>query len=238
MGKEKFNMIPIICYCFSLFAFGIFIFSLFKGDEILKKQAIYWFCTSVIVIFLPSIEQLRYKDLELKFKNELEQVKDSVDKKTQGLKETCLSVSKQIYPMERDFFDKLAQNDLNGALKVTDSALKTLNTLNRNFPDDINVQTYRAYMLKNRAMIMQRQKKPDESNKCLDEAAGIFHNILEKNPKDAASLNGLGSIYALKRDYETALIYIDKALNIQPDYEAAQHDRKLVINMLRRQKDE
>ena len=91
-------------------------------------------------------------------------------------------------------------------------------------------------MLKNRAMVMQQLKQAEESNKCLDEAARIFHAILENNPNDAGSLNGLGSVSALKGDLETALIYIDKAIKFRPNYEAAKHDRELVIKMLRQRK--
>jgi tetratricopeptide (TPR) repeat protein len=174
--------------------------------------------------------------MEVTFKEELKKVKDSVDKKTHGLKEAYLSISEQIYPMEQDVLEKLMERDEHGALRVVDKALQTLDVLNSDYPNDIKVQTHRAYMLKNRAMVMQRLNQTDESNKCLDEAARMFQSILENNPKDAGSWNGLGSVYILKGDLETALIYIDKALKIQPVYEAAKHDRELVIEMLRQRK--
>ncbi len=50
---------------------------------------------------------------------------------------------------------------------------------------------------------------------------------------DSHAWNGLGSVALLQEDPERALVYIDRALELLPNYAAAKHDRKLTVQMLR-----
>lgn len=91
-------------------------------------------------------------------------------------------------------------------------------------------------MLKNNAMLMRNLNRPDEFDKSLSGSSEIFKAILDKDPEDAGAWNGLGSIYLLRGEPEKALLNTDKALEINPNYKAASHDRELAIKMINRKK--
>jgi cytochrome c-type biogenesis protein CcmH/NrfG len=56
--------------------------------------------------------------------------------------------------------------------------------------------------------------------------------MIRENPRDAGAWNGLGSIEALRGNFRTAIEYIDTALKIEPDYDAAIEDRAMVLRMM------
>ncbi len=60
----------------------------------------------------------------------------------------------------------------------------------------------------------------------------MFQAMLQQNPQDEGAWNGLGSVALLKGDTKRALFYINRALDIKPDYEAAIHDREQVLKLL------
>jgi tetratricopeptide (TPR) repeat protein len=229
-------MIRFISYCFSALAFGMFIYTFFYVDDLsLRGQAIYWFYTSVVSAFLPQIRQLRYKDLEVTFKKELNKVKDGLDGKTDSLKQAFLSVSQHIYQIQQEFFQTLEKGDKQGALESTDRAFRTLDLLSSNFPDDPQIENARAYMYKNRALVLKQLGQNEDSNRSLAEAQRLFEGVLRQNPEDAGAWNGLGSVFIVKEDAKRALEYIDRALSIQPEYDAAKHDRQLAMRILKQE---
>jgi tetratricopeptide (TPR) repeat protein len=103
------------------------------------------------------------------------------------------------------------------------------------FPDNYDLQTFRAYMLKNYAMIMRDQGRQADANRSLDEAAKMFAAVHEQNPNDASAWNGLGSVALLRGNPQLALQYIDQALFWQPGYPEALHDRELALGALKAQ---
>ncbi|MCE7056378.1 tetratricopeptide repeat protein [Algoriphagus sp. AGSA1] len=49
----------------------------------------------------------------------------------------------------------------------------------------------------------------------LEKAKESYHKALEKNPKNATSLNNLGLLYHQKQDFETAIQYFNQAVKIE-----------------------
>ena len=101
------------------------------------------------------------------------------------------------------------------------------------FPNDLWLQQVRAYTLKNYAMLMRSVGRDDEFNRGLSEAEKMFKAIRDQDPKEAGAWNGLGSIAALRSEYQKALAYIDMALEIAPGYDAARHDRDMILRMMK-----
>jgi len=61
----------------------------------------------------------------------------------------------------------------------------------------------------------------------------MFEIIREQKPDDPGAWNGLGSVALLQGDPARALTYIDRALEILPDYPEAKHDRAIAVQMLK-----
>jgi hypothetical protein len=129
----------------------------------------------------------------------------------------------------------LKQNDLPAALETVNLALNLVEPLLPSAPNDYNLQNYRAYMLKNYAMIMRDMGKTEEATRSLDEAWKMFSAILEQFPKDPGAWNGLGSVAMLRGDPQMALQYIDQALKIEPNYSYAKQDKETVLAQLKKQ---
>jgi len=134
-------------------------------------------------------------------------------------------------------FRKLYQmdRDLPAALQVAYAALDCLDPVLPLHPDDYQLQNYRAYFLKDYAMVMLDMNRTAEAESALGEAKRMFSAIREQKPDDPSAWNGLGSVAALQGDYHGALYYIDQALAIQKDYSEALSDREMVLNALRQQ---
>lgn len=226
-------MLQIFCYSFSCVAFAIFIYSFFiTKNPALNKQAIYWFYSSIITLLIPNIKQFKYGDLEVVFKDELKKVEETLDTKTRELKDLTLpSVYQRLQNLQAAFFTKYP-NDTYSSQKIIKEALDVLDSVEPQFPENLYIKNARAYMLKNKAMLMRKLKRPDESDKSLSESSEIFKAILEKDPEDAGAWNGLGSVYALRGEPEKALPYIEKALEINPQYKDAALDRETVKKMI------
>lgn len=147
-----------------------------------------------------------------------------------------LSALKQrVYRMQNEFF-RLLPHDLDGAATNAIQTLDLLDPVLPSYPNDWYLQNLRAYALKNYAMVMRDRDKPEEFNRALGEAGKMFEVIRQQNPDDPSAWNGLGSVALLRNDPVSALYYIDRALEIRPDYNAAQHDRVIAVQMLEQQK--
>jgi tetratricopeptide (TPR) repeat protein len=98
------------------------------------------------------------------------------------------------------------------------------------------LQNFRAYAYKNYAMIMHDLGRKEAFEGALNESEVMFEAIRQQHPADkverAGAWNGLGSIALLREDPRTALLYIEKALEILPDYPQAKEDRELALKML------
>jgi tetratricopeptide (TPR) repeat protein len=79
------------------------------------------------------------------------------------------------------------------------------------------------------------QGRAADANRALDESGKMFEAIHQQDPHDPAAWNGLGSVAAIRGDYQTALLYINAALKIKPDYAEAAHDKAAIQRVLREQ---
>lgn len=140
-------------------------------------------------------------------------------------------------------FQKLygTDHDLVGSQQVVSHALSLLDVALPEHADDIALQTYRAYFLKDYALLMFDQKHNEEAQAALLEANKMFAAIREQQPNDPSAWNGLGSVAATMGDYRSALYYIDQAIALAKQngspYPPAEHDRALVLDALRQQEE-
>ena len=141
----------------------------------------------------------------------------------------------RIHQMETEFFEKYGAGDLHSATDIISNAFNLLDSALVLHPDDSYLQGARAYFYKNYAMVMHRLGQGDKVKMALDEAEKMFESILGQKPRDAGAWNGLGSVASLRGDYRGALYYIDRSLEINPNYKEALHDRDLVLKHLAEQ---
>jgi hypothetical protein len=137
---------------------------------------------------------------------------------------------------QRAFFDVFFAGNIDQSGKIVASTLDEVNQALPLFPEDLYLQNVRAYTFKNYAMVMQEQDHLDECQRGLAEAEKMFRAILDQHPGDASAWNGLGSVSALRGDYTKALQYIEKALEILPDYPEALQDRESIRKALANEK--
>ena len=141
-----------------------------------------------------------------------------------------------LYQKQNEFFKYYFADDLeNASLSVT-STLEIVDQILPEFlpafPNDLWLQQVRAYTFKNYALLMRSQNRIDEFNRGLSEAEKMFKAIRDQDPKEAGAWNGLGSVAALRGEYQKALVYIDMALEIEPNYEAALQDREMIMRLV------
>jgi len=95
-----------------------------------------------------------------------------------------------------------------------------------------DLQLLRGYFHKNEAMALRDLGRRAEFRKSLVKADRVFTTMIRERPDDAGAWNGKGSVEALRGNLEKALRYVDKALEIDPTYWAAQQDRKEILKYL------
>jgi hypothetical protein len=93
-------------------------------------------------------------------------------------------------------------------------------------PNDLMLANLKGYLHKNLALIYQgtNGKTAEE----LDSAEDAFKMVLAGDPKDPGALNGMGSVLIIRGELDQAEEYTRKALDIVPDYAAAQDGLKLI----------
>ncbi len=141
----------------------------------------------------------------------------------------------KLMKLQQEFF-VLFPDNLDGAEANVTRTLDLLDPVLPMHPNDWQLQNLRAYTFKNYAMVMRNRGKAEEFGRALGEAERMFETIREQKPDDPGAWNGLGSVALLRREPERALVYIDRALEILPNYGAAKHDRKLAVKMLNQKK--
>jgi tetratricopeptide (TPR) repeat protein len=138
----------------------------------------------------------------------------------------------ELYDMQIRYFDLL---DNANAAEALDQAQRTQARLDRVlplYPQDPVLKETRGYLFKNEAMALLRLRRQQEAEDALDEGEGIFRTMLDERPLDAGAWNGLGSIEAVRGNFEKAHELIDEALKILPDYPAALKDHAMVLERL------
>ncbi len=148
------------------------------------------------------------------------------------LDETQLrQLKSELNRLNREFFN-LFPGDLDAAEANARQTLDRLEPVLPSHPNDWALQNLNAFTLKNYALVMRNRGKTEEFHRYLKKAQLMFETIREQKPNDAGAWNGLGSVALLQNEPERALVYIDRALKLNPNYEAALHDRKLAVRMI------
>jgi len=91
----------------------------------------------------------------------------------------------------------------------------------------------RGYFHKNKAMALRDLGRAQECQAALDVADQVFSTMIQENDEDAAAWNGKGSVETLRGNFSQALAYIDRALEIAPNYQAAQSDREKILGSIK-----
>ncbi len=164
------------------------------------------------------------------------------DRNTRGVKrlppkkagEINLNERKQaLYQLQLEFFRYYPRDLINAALAI-DKTLEILDQILPLYPEDYWLQNARAYTFKNYAMVMRDSQHSEEFYRALSEAERMFKAVRDQDPSDAGAWNGLGSVAMLRGEYQKALVYIDMALEIEPNYEAALQDREMIMRLMKR----
>ena len=147
---------------------------------------------------------------------------------------TLESVNQEVYSMQVRYFEFLDRNKTANALELAQKTQSYLNRVMPLHPQNSYLKVTRGYIFKNEAMALLRLERYPEADTALDRGEEIFRTMLDEQPKDAGAWNGLGSIEAVRGNYELALRHIEKALKILPNYPEALQDREQILNLLGR----
>lgn len=144
---------------------------------------------------------------------------------------------RRLYDMQVEYFDLLTKNPRQALDKVNE----TLALLDEHLPlhpTDLRLQLERGYGYKNEAMAQRELGNPVEYRRGLEKAQQVFAVILrEAEGNLAGAYNGLGSVAMLGGQFKESLGWIEKALALVPDYDAALHDQQLVLGLIKDSKE-
>lgn len=146
---------------------------------------------------------------------------------------SLLQVQQELNQRQQRYFEILPHNTAD-ALELAQKALAFLDTVSPLYPQDPYLQLVRGYFHKNEAMALRDLGRYEHFEKALSEAERIFNTMIRERPQDAGAWNGKGDVEALRGNLNEALHLIDHALEIDPKYEAAKHDREEVLRRLER----
>ncbi len=122
---------------------------------------------------------------------------------------------------------------LSEASRLFKEADRSLEFAEKQAPQDVVVIELRGYMWKDWALISQKLKKTDDTEMYLRNSEKAFRRVLKRRPTEAV-YNGLGSVYIMQGDLESAEREIRNALRLNPNYAAAKHDLELVQRLRNR----
>jgi tetratricopeptide (TPR) repeat protein len=146
---------------------------------------------------------------------------------------TLNSAQQEIYEMQEHYFYLLNNKSAADALEQAQKMQTYMDHFLPLFPQDPYLKVTRGYLFKNKAMALLRLFNRDkEADVALIHAESIFHTMLDENSNDAGAWNGLGSVEAVRGNFEASHKYIDKALKLIPDYPEAIFDHREVLKRL------
>ena len=137
----------------------------------------------------------------------------------------------ELHQMQLRYFDML-RSDTAGALELAQKTQALLDHVSPLYPQDRYLRLVRGYCHKNEAMALRDLGRRREFETSLEAADQVFNNMTQENPDDAGAWNGRGSVEALRGNFKDALAHIDRALAIDPDYDAAKRDRQEVLKRM------
>ena len=150
-----------------------------------------------------------------------------------GTTEPLTGLQNRLAEMEARYF-QLIEHNPEKALNVAREALSILDDQMPRYPQDIYLQLVRGYFLKNEAMALRDMGDSVGFKTSLDKAERVFNTMQEESKMHLASAcNGIGSVELLRQHFKEAVQWIDRALELMPNYEAALHDREIASAYLK-----
>jgi len=137
------------------------------------------------------------------------------------------TAQQELYALQLQYFKHLDVENAE-ALKLAQKTQAYLNRVMPLYPQDGILKVTRGYLFKNEAMALLRLGRNEEAESALNQGETVFRTMLEEKPEDASAWNGLGSIESVRGNYAQALEYIERALQIAPDYPAALQDKEQI----------
>jgi tetratricopeptide (TPR) repeat protein len=142
--------------------------------------------------------------------------------------ESLEEAKREISSKQYEYFKLYSQGPAD-ALKLAKKVLAHLDRISPQYPRDPDLQLLRGYFHKNEAMALRDLRRRREFKESLIKADRVFSTMIRERPNDAGAWNGKGSVEALRGHFKKALHYVDKALEIDPTYEAAKQDREEIL---------
>jgi len=139
---------------------------------------------------------------------------------------------------QSDVLNALAANDSAAAQRLQGNLNGQVDAALRGEPSDHYLLALAGYDKKNQYLIrywddVQAGRSPKD--RLLDEAAEFFFKALSIRPDDPSALNGLGSVFILRRDLDAAEFYVKRSLARAGqegfEYPAADQDLQLIRDL-------
>lgn len=139
---------------------------------------------------------------------------------------------RELSDMQDRYFNLLENDRYATALETAQKIQRYLDRALPLYPEDPTLKATRGYTFKNEAVALLRLGRYQEAKAALDQGESIFRTMIIELPRDASAWNGLGSIEAVRENYQKAHEYVDEALKISPDYPDALHDHQIILQAL------
>lgn len=150
-----------------------------------------------------------------------------------GKTEPLTDLQTKLAEMESRYFELIEHNP-EKALNVARQTLSVLDDQMPRYPHDIYLQLERGYFLKNEAMALRDIGDSDGFIRSLDKAERVFNTMQDESKMHLASaFNGIGSVELLRQHFKEAVQWIDRALELMPNYGAALRDRETALAYLK-----
>jgi tetratricopeptide (TPR) repeat protein len=150
-----------------------------------------------------------------------------------GKTEPLTDLQNKLAEMEARYF-QLIEHSPEKALNVARETLSILDDQMPRYPQDIYLQLVRGYFLKNEAMALRDIGDSVGFTRSLDKAERVFNTMQDESKMHLASAcNGIGSVELLRQHFKEAVQWIDRALELMPNYGAALHDREIAVAYLK-----
>jgi tetratricopeptide (TPR) repeat protein len=151
-------------------------------------------------------------------------------------------VIEQVAQLQNDYVaaisaEPMTEKAWRNALGIVNQALDLIDSTLPVRSNDFDLQSARAFFLKDYAQVAQELKLP-EAGQAMDEARIMFEAVAEQHPNDTNTWNGLGTLYMMSGQPAKAIFYIRRALKIAPDNPYAQHDLAVATQQAQQQQAE
>jgi len=134
----------------------------------------------------------------------------------------------EVAKQQSKFMEALNSQDQATAEVALDRSEKELNRALAAMPNDLMVLNLKGYHHKNVAISYRQADLAEKVDGEIAKAEKTFLQVMQLEPKDASALNGLGSVAIMRNQLDRAEGFIRQALEVEPDYPAAQYDLKLI----------